>query len=172
VDEVNESAMLGTKLTHPITGAEAAIMTSSSNPYSLISRTSSISGTSGPLVNLGDLVGRWVNPSLPGVSGTTYTGFSSDLTNLYASVPSLTGSLYMQNIQRLREAAIRPLSNVGNTRVWNLLIDVVAQTGRYPQNAQSAANFLVEGEQRYWVHVAIDRFTGQVLDKQVEVVKE
>jgi hypothetical protein len=29
----------------------------------------------------------------------------------------------------------------------------------------------VDGEQRYWVHVAIDRFSGQV-DRQVEVVKE
>ena len=29
-------------------------------------------------------------------------------------------------------------------------------------------NFIVEGEQRYWVHVAIDRFTGQVIDQQVE----
>jgi hypothetical protein len=28
----------------------------------------------------------------------------------------------------------------------------------------------LEGEQRYWVHVAIDRFTGQVIDKQMEVV--
>jgi hypothetical protein len=26
--------------------------------------------------------------------------------------------------------------------------------------------------QHYWVHVAIDRFTGQVIDKQIEVVNE
>ena len=32
--------------------------------------------------------------------------------------------------------------------------------------------FLVDGEQHYWVHVAIDRFTGQVVDKQIEVVNE
>ena len=32
--------------------------------------------------------------------------------------------------------------------------------------------FLVEGEQRYWVHVAIDRLTGEVIDKQTEVVQE
>ena len=31
---------------------------------------------------------------------------------------------------------------------------------------------MAEGEQRYWVHVAIDRFTGQVTDKQIEVVNE
>jgi hypothetical protein len=30
----------------------------------------------------------------------------------------------------------------------------------------------VEGEQHYWVSVAIDRFTGQVIDKQIEVVNE
>jgi hypothetical protein len=35
-----------------------------------------------------------------------------------------------------------------------------------------SCRFLVEREQRYWVHVAIDRFTGQVIDKQIEVVNE
>jgi hypothetical protein len=34
------------------------------------------------------------------------------------------------------------------------------------------SDFIVEGEQRYWVHVAIDRFTGQVLDRQIEPVNE
>jgi hypothetical protein len=31
---------------------------------------------------------------------------------------------------------------------------------------------VVEGERRYWLHVAIDRYTGQVVDKQLEVVNE
>jgi len=54
-----------------------------------------------------------------------------------------------------------------------LLFDVIAQSRRYPPNATSFPNgFVVEGEQRYWVHVAIDRFTGQVIDKQIEVVNE
>jgi hypothetical protein len=30
----------------------------------------------------------------------------------------------------------------------------------------------MEAEQHYWVHMAIDRFTGQVLDKQIEVANE
>jgi hypothetical protein len=65
------------------------------------------------------------------------------------------------------------MSSVSQTRVWNLLIDVVAQSGRYKPNATSLQNdFIVEGEQHYWVHVAIDRFTGQVIDKQIEVVNE
>jgi hypothetical protein len=50
---------------------------------------------------------------------------------------------------------------------------VIAQTGRYPPNSINLPNgFVVNGEQRYWVHVAIDRFTNQVIDKQIEVVNE
>lgn len=75
-------------------------------------------------------------------------------------------------IQRIREAPIRALTANGQTRVWNLMIDVVAQTGRFPQSASALDQFAVAGEQRYWVHIAIDRFTGQVIDKQIEVVKE
>jgi len=52
------------------------------------------------------------------------------------------------------------------------MLDVIAQVGRYPPRVTDLAKFLVEGEQHYWVHVAIDRFTGQVLDKQIEIVNE
>jgi hypothetical protein len=75
-------------------------------------------------------------------------------------------------IQRFREAPIRALAAAGTTRVWNLMIDVVAQTGRFPSSASGLANFNVEGERRYWVHVAIDRYTGKVLDEQIEEVSE
>jgi len=71
-----------------------------------------------------------------------------------------------------RELVMRAFSDACQTRTWNLLIDVIAQSGRYPPNANSLIGFVVEGEQHYWVHVAIDRFTGQVIDKQIEVVNE
>jgi hypothetical protein len=72
-----------------------------------------------------------------------------------------------------RESIARALGEADQTRTWNLMIDVVAQSGRYKPNATSLKNdFIVEGEQHYWVHVAIDRFTGQILDKQIEVVNE
>jgi len=71
-----------------------------------------------------------------------------------------------------RELVMRAFSDACQTRTWNLLIDVVAQSGRYPPNTSTLAGFMVEGEQHYWVHVAIDRFTGQVIDKQIEVVNE
>jgi hypothetical protein len=97
-----------------------------------------------------------------------------NLTDAYASASYSNSSLQtsMSQVMRFREAPIRALASVGQTRVWNLMIDVVAQTGRFPQFASSPSQFIVEGEQHYWVHVAIDRLTGQVLDKQIEMVKE
>jgi len=71
-----------------------------------------------------------------------------------------------------REAIARALGEGGQTRTWNLLIDVIAQSGKYAPGETNLTKFIVAGEQRYWIHVAIDRFTGQVLDKQIEVVNE
>jgi len=74
-----------------------------------------------------------------------------------------------------REAAIRTLSEVGNARTWNLLIDIIAQSGRYPQNLAPGASldsFIPDGEKRYWLHIAIDRYTGRVVDRFLEPVQE
>jgi hypothetical protein len=84
-----------------------------------------------------------------------------------------TGSNDNQAVKERREVVPRAMSSTSQTRVWNVLIDVVAQSGHYKPNAQTLRDdFIVEGEQHYWVHVAIDRFTGQVIDKQIEVVNE
>jgi hypothetical protein len=125
---------------------------------------------------------------LPNSSGycdgkLSYTGFSGESSSSNGTAVSLTEALAnasisqdlktsLTQIQRFRESSIRALSTVGQTRIWNLMIDLVAQTGRYPQSAKSLAQFNVEGEQRYWVHLAIDRLTGKIIDEQVEVVKE
>jgi len=78
-----------------------------------------------------------------------------------------------QAVKARREVVPRAVSSVSQSRVWNLVIDVVAQSGHFKPNANNLQNdFVVEGEQHYWVHVAIDRLTGQVLDKQIEVVNE
>jgi hypothetical protein len=92
----------------------------------------------------------------------------AELVTRLAADPSVTG---LGN-KEARELVMRAFSDACQTRTWNLMIDVVAQSGRYPPNASTLAGFLVEGEQHYWVHVAIDRFTGQVIDKQIEVVME
>ncbi len=92
----------------------------------------------------------------------------TDLLTQLAADPSVTS---LGN-KEARELVMRAFSDAYQTRTWNLMIDVIAQSGRYPPNASTLAGFLVEGEQHYWVHVAIDRFTGQVIDKQIEVVNE
>ena len=155
-----------------------------------------------PLSNIADLVGRWVPGSTASLANVTlraydgsacYDGFSADLSNssLYSigtdtatsSYPSLgagqtspfpRGSYSI--VHRFRETTMRALSDAGQAGTWNLMIDLVAQSGRYPTTAANAANplaaFLVEGERHYWVHLAVDRQTGQVIDENIEVVNE
>jgi hypothetical protein len=88
------------------------------------------------------------------------------LANLVTSSPFGSGS------EEVRETIARALAEVTQTRTWNLLIDMVAQTGRYPPNATSLSDFVVQGEKRYWLHVAIDRFDGTIIDQQFEAVYE
>ena len=71
-----------------------------------------------------------------------------------------------------REAAIRALSEMGTTRAWTFMIDLISQTGRFTKNAQTGADFVVQGEERVWIHVAIDRMTGRVLDITKERIDE
>ena len=73
-----------------------------------------------------------------------------------------------------REVIGRSLSEATQTQTWNLMIDVIAQSGRYPSTvtAGDLAKFVVQGEKRYWLHIAIDRLTGEVIDQQLEAVYE
>lgn len=71
-----------------------------------------------------------------------------------------------------REAAVRALASTTQTRTWNLLIDIIAQSGKFPGASLSAENFIVEGEKRYWLSIAIDRYTGKIIDEQWEAVYE
>ena len=64
------------------------------------------------------------------------------------------------------------LAEVGQTRTWNLFIDVIAQTGHYGPNAQNLTAFIPEGEKRYWLHIALDRDDGTVRGTQLEEVAE
>lgn len=135
----------------PLTGTEADNIAAK-----LIARTQA-----NPLRWKNELVGRLIDPT-----NKIYDGFSADLTS------GAFGDTSSPKISRLRDSTLRALSDCGTTRVWNLMIDVIAQTGRYPQSATGLDNFLVEGEKRYWVHIAIDRMTGNVLETQIEPVTE
>jgi hypothetical protein len=75
------------------------------------------------------------------------------------------------------EAPVRALADVTNTRTWNLMIDIIAQSGQMSPNAKpgdtnALSEFVVEGEKRYWLHIAIDRYTGKIVDQQLEPVYE
>jgi hypothetical protein len=91
----------------------------------------------------------------------------------FDAVPNLAAS------DETKNTAARALAEMGQTRTWNLLIDVIAQTGRYKPNAQdlTGSNFVVEGEKRYWLHIALGRDlnadgTVDVLGTQLEEVIE
>jgi hypothetical protein len=90
--------------------------------------------------------------------------------------PSLTASSFTsteeENIKNRREGFVRALVDVGQTRTWNLCVDVIAQSGRYSLGATSLDQFVVESERRLWLHIAIDRFTGEIIDQRIEPVIE
>ncbi len=91
----------------------------------------------------------------------------ADITRLAAAAADLIGPS-----EEEQETVARALAEVTQTRTWVLLIDVIAQSGRYPPAASNAAQFVVQAERRYWLHIAIDRFTGEVIDQQLEEVFE
>jgi hypothetical protein len=140
----------------------------SSNSYPKATTSPDSAQTMAPLVlgatlptlvlNRSELVSRASSPTLPNQILPVYSGSTANQTD--------------QLVKAQREAVTRALASVAQTRTWNLMIDVIAQSGRYPAGETDLKRFTVEGEQRYWVHVAIDRFTGEVIDRQVEVVKE
>jgi Tfp pilus assembly protein PilX len=92
----------------------------------------------------------------------------ADLIAQLATKASFTG---LGN-KEARECVVRAFSDACQTRTWNLMIDLIAQSGRYPPSATGLSQFVVEGEKRYWLHVAIDRFTGEIIDQQLEAVYE
>jgi len=171
VDEVQTSGSANTGFT-PLTGAQANGLLTATSGTNFLTHTAGTAPGYGPLENVSELVGRWNSALVSGGNATNaYTGVSADLGNLYASVfGSSTVGLTMQNVDRFRESFIRPLAAVGNTRVWNVMIDVIAQTGQYQQGAATLDNFTVSTQHRYWLHEAIDRYTGQILDQNLEAV--
>jgi hypothetical protein len=88
----------------------------------------------------------------------------SDLVRMTDTLGAIPGLDY----KRQKEVIIRALADVCNTRTWNLMADVVAQVGSFPANSSSADKFIVQGEQRVWLHLAIDRPTAKVISQSSE----
>ncbi|MEZ0298269.1 MAG: hypothetical protein ACAI35_17610 [Candidatus Methylacidiphilales bacterium] len=104
------------------------------------------------------------NDPLTGISDLPNFLESSDFTG------AATGDV--RNVKTRMESVPRRLTGIADTRCWNLLIDVVAQSGNYPAGAASPDQFIVHGERRYWLSVSIDRVTGKIIDQQLEPVWE
>jgi hypothetical protein len=88
----------------------------------------------------------------------------------FLSSPTLAAA-NLSPIKSRREAVVRALAG-GQTRTWNLLLDVSTQAGRFAGDPTNPGDFLVEGENRSWIFVAIDRFTGRIIDLQTERTHE
>jgi hypothetical protein len=111
-----------------------------------------------PFRDLSELVGY---PA----GGTAYAGLARRLGDL---LPDNNA----RRIERQREAVVRALAGVGQTRTWNFLIDLIVQDGRVVPAAASLADFSIAGEKRYWIAVALDRHSGEILQTQWEPVHE
>ena len=85
------------------------------------------------------------------------------------AVPNLATS------DETKRTIARALTEATQARTWNLMVDVIAQTGQYAPgtaNLTDPSKFIVQGEKRYWLHIALDRDDGEVLGTQLEEVVE
>jgi len=69
-----------------------------------------------------------------------------------------------------KESVIRVLSDVAEADAWNVLIDVIAQAGRFPPSATGLRDFVVQAEARVWIAAALDRKTGEIIEISTELV--
>jgi hypothetical protein len=133
-----------------------------------------LNSTSGPnpLLNRSSLVTQLNTLQLGAAS--PYWGVIQSTRTVFG-MPAIIGSFNSPSDQSNKaylESPIRAMADVANTRTWNLLIDIIAQSGQLSSTAQTLGNFVVQGEKRYWLHVAIDRYSGKIVAEQLEPVYE
>jgi len=100
---------------------------------------------------------------------------SDDYTNPSSTTEledSVFGGSDNARIKTRREVISRVLGSLSDDRTWLLTVDLVAQAGRFAPGATDAARFIVQGERRYWLHLAIDRYTGEIVSRSMEAVQE
>lgn len=160
---------------------KGAIFNKNNNDADYTSGVVGVPGVNTPAANLDatNAANSLVNETWRTVNTRAFS--RADIARL-ASASVITNPPFTSD-EEARDTIARALSEVVQTRTWGLLIDLVAQTGHYTPNATGLDDFIVEGEKRYWLHVAIDRFEGgasggpaagtvTVLDQQLEEVIE
>lgn len=123
----------------------------------------------GPLLSKAEVVarptGQWVaNPST-GVAEAGAISLVKLLSDMFSSATD-------RSITDRREAIARALADATTVRSWNFTLDLIVQSGGLPPAATTLEEFQPGAERRYWVHFALDRITGKLLDVQWERVTQ
>jgi hypothetical protein len=113
-----------------------------------------------PMVSLSELVSQ----PKAGTTGST-TGIINKLSGIFSNSED-------RSIKDRRQVVTRALTSGTTVRSWNFMLDLVVQSGRLPSSASDLNQFVSTGERRYWVHFAVDRITGTLLDVQWERVAQ
>ncbi|MEM6822937.1 MAG: hypothetical protein AAF558_13490 [Verrucomicrobiota bacterium] len=152
--EVLEAIINGTKI-DPFSSGTTSVLDNSSTDrlaQAIVDQVSDQTATDGgPLLNRSEIV----------------TTLASQLTTIAGANTNLNA------LKHQRSTMIQALSEIGETRTWNLMVDLIAQSGNISSASGSdMGDFRITGEKRYWLHVSIDRFTGEIIDSVIERVYE
>jgi hypothetical protein len=155
---VNLNTRNGPVLASIINGALLHDLGAENTPTALVSQTDAL--------NAGQAIVRETTSNGPVLTRADVARLAEKVA---AAVPNLATS------DEAKQTIARALADSGQTRTWNLMIDVIAQTGKYAPGTTDRTDqskFVVQGEKRYWLHIALDRDSGSVLGQQLEEVTE
>jgi hypothetical protein len=125
-------------------------------------------------LTLGTAMNTWVSTpanrfrSKAEIIGKTVSGTSTGFTQQISGILNTTD----RSINERREAVIRALADSTDSRTWNLMVDVVAQSGQLTKSATALNQFNVSGQTHRWIFLSIDRMTGEILHQSSELVAE
>jgi hypothetical protein len=119
----------------------------------------STAANKGPLLSKSELVSR------PSATSATATSLITTLSDKFTKAED-------RSIMARREAVMRALADGTTVRSWNFTLDLVVQSGQLTPNATDLKQFQSFAERRYWIHFAVDRITGRLLEAQWEPVKQ
>ncbi|MEM9400735.1 MAG: hypothetical protein AAF984_11055, partial [Verrucomicrobiota bacterium] len=66
-----------------------------------------------------------------------------------------------------REFLARALFDSVQDSTWNFMVDIIAQSGQ-----QLGNRFIAQAEKRAWLHVAIDKENGKIIDRKIEYITD
>jgi|GEM_PF-5818473 len=97
-------------------------------------------------------------------AGLEFNDFMSVSPDLAQGLGEVDGRL-----KRRFESVVRALTANTSTGTWNVMIDLVAQSGKMKPNG-ALSDFEANGQNRKWICLTIDRLTGKVLHRSEELV--